>query len=75
MAFQFASTNDPAPKKDIPKTSNVDPETWRRAEEAVRARNGGFSGVSEEGKRAQIQDAYDQIVESNDQAAKWEGKE
>lgn len=75
MAWKTNSTNDPAPIQDVPKGDNTDTDAWRLAEEAVRARNGGFSGVSEEGKRRQIQEAYDQIVATNDQARKWEGTE
>jgi hypothetical protein len=73
MAFGFSSTNNPAPDADVPKDNDIDPEAWRRAEEAVRARNGGFAGVSDEGKYNQIKEAYDLLVENNKKAADWEG--
>lgn len=73
MAFSYSSTNNPAPKQDVPQS--VDSNAWRLAEEAVRARNGGFAGVSEETKQRQIKEAYDQLQENNAAAAKWEGTE
>lgn len=75
MAISFGSTNNPAPKQDIPFGDNIDPDAWKVAEDLVRARNGGFSGVSEQGKFNQIKAAYDQILETNKKAAEWEGKD
>jgi hypothetical protein len=72
---QFSSTNDPAPKQDIPQGDNIDQDTWKLAEESVRSRNGGFSGVSAEGKYRQIKQAYDQITDNTQKAADWEGKD
>lgn len=72
--FNFSSTNNPAPAADIPKGDNIDADAWKMAEESVRGRNGGFSGVSEEGKYRQIKEAYDQIVDNTQKANDWEGK-
>lgn len=74
MAYTFNSTANPAPDKDVPAGSNIDADAWKVAEELVRARNGGFSGVSPQGKYLQIREAYDQMRETNDKAIKWEGK-
>jgi hypothetical protein len=72
--FTSNSTNNPAPAQDVPVGDNIDKGAWQMAEESVRGRNGGFSGVSKEAKYRQIKEAYDQLVSTNDEAAKWEGK-
>lgn len=74
-SFRFSSSNNPAPNQDVPDKPQIDDLAWKRAEEAVRARNGGFAGVSPEGKYRQIKAAYDLLVESNQQASKWEAKD
>lgn len=75
MAIRFSSTNSPAPDTDVPAGDNIDKEAWKQAEEAVRGRNGGFSGVSDEAKYKQIKEAYDQNAETAKKAAEWEGTE
>jgi hypothetical protein len=70
----FGGTNNPAPLSDVPQDTDIDPATWQIAEDLVRSRNGGFAGVSEQGKYNQIKEAYDQIVENNKKATAWEGK-
>lgn len=55
--------------------SGVDKGAWEAAEAAVLNKNGGFSGISKEGRIAQVQEQYDQIEAINKQARAWEGKE
>lgn len=55
--------------------SGVNKEAWEAAEAAVLNKNGGFSGISKEGRVAQVQEQYDQIEQINKQARAWEGKE
>lgn len=71
--FNHGSPSTDIDNDGVPR--GLDKEGWKMAELAVLSRVGGWAGVSEAGKRAQIQEAYDQLVENNRQAAAWEGKD
>ena len=58
----------------VPAPPNVDVEGWREAERAVRGRVGGYAGVPKAQRYTLVWEAYNQLVETNKQAAKWEGK-
>lgn len=80
MAFWDSNNGDNtgSPSTDV-NNENIpegrDPEAWRMAEQSALSKLGGWAGVSEEGKQAQIQEAYDQLEENNRKARAWEGKE
>lgn len=68
----MAKESKPEQKSEPKETVNK--ELWAAAEQAVRNKNGGFAGVSPEGRKRQIQEQYDQMV-ANDQATKaWAGE-
>lgn len=64
-----------APDEKVDAPSKVDKGVWEQAEAAWRNQSGGGHGVSEEGKKDQIQKFYDQMVENDKQTKAWEGKE
>lgn len=69
-AKRVVSNQRPAPPEDP-----VNEGTWAEAERSVRNRNGGFAGVSPEGKKAQIKKEYDQMVSNNKQVEDWAGED
>lgn len=70
---EAAKAQEPSRSKAQDTKKSVNKEVWDQAEAAVRNKNGGFAGLSDEGKRAQIQEAYDQMVGNDEQTKKWAG--
>lgn len=48
-----------------------DKDVWAEAEASALGLNGGFAGVSPEGRKIQIQEQYDKMVESDKQTKEW----
>lgn len=65
-------TTDPS-RSGVEAPSGVDKDLWAEAEASALGLNGGFSGVSPEGRKAQIQEQYDKMVESDKQTKQWAG--
>lgn len=56
---------------EAPKGTNK--EVWAEAEASAIGLNGGFAGIGTEGRKAQIQEQYDKMVESDKQTKEWAG--
>lgn len=69
---ESAQANEPK-GNDSSMPSGVNKDVWAQAESAVMNKNGGMAGVGPEGRKAQIQEQYDQIVENNKQTERWAG--
>ena len=55
----------------VPAPSGTDKDVWAEAEASALGLNGGFAGVSPEGRKQQIQEQYDKMVESDKQTKEW----
>lgn len=53
--------------------SGVKKELWAEAERIVTNFSGGMHGVSDEGKTAQVQKQYDQMIENDKKDKEWAG--
>lgn len=51
--------------------SGTDKDVWAEAEASALGLNGGFAGVGPEGRKNQIQEQYDKMVESDKQTKEW----
>lgn len=66
----------PIPRTDpsrsgIKAPKGTDKDVWAAAEESAIGLNGGFAGIGDEGRKAQIQEQYDKMVESDKQTKEW----
>lgn len=63
-----------ASSKETSSEPKVNKDVWAQAEQAVLNKNGGWAGVSPEGRKAQIQEQYDQMVSNDESTKKWAGE-
>lgn len=63
-------TTDPS-RSGIQAPKGADKDVWAAAEESALGLNGGFGGIGPEGRKAQIQEQYDKMVESDNETKKW----
>lgn len=63
---------DPA-RSGVPAPKGISKEEWAEAEASAIGLNGGFAGVGPEGRKAQIQEQHDKMVESDKQTKAWAG--
>lgn len=67
------------PKRTDPSVSGVqapsgtNKEVWAEAEASALGLNGGFAGASPEGRKIQIQEQYDKMVEEDKKTKEWAG--